>query len=123
MAFYKRALQSCVPLWFFYLRDLFQGFFLELAPSVTVYIALSHNRQPLYVFLKYSKYSKWIIIHISVFYDIASIFIHIQETRKDKTEENHFISANAFKFNRLMLLYEVLLLMIADCILVFLFFF
>lgn len=55
---------------------------------------------------------------------ISPLFLYIfRKLRKDKTEENHFISANAFKFNRLMLLYEVLLLMIADCILVSLFFF
>lgn len=97
-------------------------FFLELAPSVAVYIALSHNRHPLYIF-EHSICLLLKIISIIVFYGISSLFIHIQETKKRKTEESHFISANAFKFNRLMLLYEVLLLMIADYNLVFLFFF
>ena len=122
VAFYKRAPQSCVLLCFFYLRDLFQVLFGTCSFVGCLHCTLPQSSTAIR-FLKYSKYSKWIIIYISVFYDIASIFIHIQETRKDKTEENHFISANAFKFNRLMLLYEVLFLMIADCILVFLFFF
>ena len=77
----SRVASSCGSI---YLRDLLQGIFLELAPSVAQCFALSHNVHRLfYCFIfMFSKYYNYIITHQITNINTFSLdsLIEIQET-------------------------------------------